>query len=128
MSVLEYASQVKAPESFEDEVVEAKSDKQEVQLAQRLIEGMTRDQVDLSEYKDLYTERMTELIEAKVEGKDVVAPPAVEEPAVINLMDALKKSVAQVTRPEARGEKPARKMAASRSKRPAKKGGRKKTG
>ena len=128
MSVLEYASQIKPPESFGDEVVEAKADRQEVQLAKRLIEGMTRDRVDLAEYKDLYTERMTALIEAKVEGKEVVAPPAAEEPAVINLMDALKKSVAQVTRPESKAEKPARKMAGSRAKRATKKGGRKKTG
>jgi DNA end-binding protein Ku len=127
MSVLEYAAQVKSPESFEDEVIEAKSEKQEVQLAKRLIEGMTVERLDLSEYRDLYTERMTELIGAKVEGKEVVSPPAAEEPAVINLMEALKKSVAQVKRPEPAAERPARKMAPSKSK-AAKKTGRKKMG
>ena len=41
-----------------------------------------------------YVEELTKLIEAKVQGEEVVTPPAPEEPKVINLMDALKRSVA----------------------------------
>lgn len=130
MSVLEYASQVKAPESFEDEIADAKVAKQELNLAKRLVGDMTRDDFDLAEYKDLYTERMTELVQAKVEGKEIVAPEETEEPAIINLMDALKKSVAQVKKPPKKATKrPAPKAAASRTKKAAKKSGsRKKTG
>ncbi|MBA3313934.1 MAG: Ku protein [Planctomycetaceae bacterium] len=133
MSVLDYASHVKAPESFEDEITDSAVGKQELNLAKRLVGDMTRDDLDLSEYKDLYTERVTELVQAKVEGKEIVAPPAEEEPAVINLMDALKKSVAHVKKPAAKKTKasrPAPKAAASRTKRTTKKaaGGRKKTG
>ncbi len=49
---------------------------------------------DLSAYRDDFKDQMTRLIEAKVHGKQVVAPPAVEkeEPQVINLMDAMKNS------------------------------------
>jgi non-homologous end joining protein Ku len=36
------------------------------------------------------------LIEAKVAGKEIVAAPATEGPQVINLMEALKQSVARV--------------------------------
>ena len=129
MSVLEYASQLKAPESFEDEIAESSVSKQELTLAKRLVADMQRDDLDLSEYRDLYTERMTELVQAKVEGKEVVAPPDEEEPAVINLMDALKKSVAQVKKPKGKTTRPAPKAAASKPKRATKKkSGRKKTG
>ena len=137
MTVLDYAAAVKPPESFEDELVESAAAKQEVTLAKQLIAGMAREDLDLGEYKDLYTERLTQVIEAKVEGKELVTPPAAEEPAVINLMDALRKSVQQVTRPGAKAAakqsaKPRPKLAASRTKRAAKgtkkSSGRKKTG
>jgi DNA end-binding protein Ku len=128
MSVLEYASQLKTPESFEDEITDGTVSKQELTLAKRLVSDMQRDDFDLAEYKDLYTERMAELVQAKVEGKEVVAPPDEEEPAVINLMDALKKSVAQVKKPKGKASRPAPKAAGSRAKRATKKSGRKKTG
>ena len=50
--------------------------------------------MSLASYKDRYVEELRTLIEAKVEGKEIVAPPEREAPHVINLMDALKKSVA----------------------------------
>ncbi len=128
MSVLEYASQLKTPESFEDEITDGTVSKQELTLAKRLVADMQRDDLDLAEYKDMYTERMAELVQAKVEGKEIVAPPDEEEPAVINLMDALKKSVAQVKKPKGKTSRPAPKAAGSRAKRATKKSGRKKTG
>jgi hypothetical protein len=39
---------------------------------------------------------LQQLIEAKVAGKEIVATPASEGPQVINLMEALKQSVARV--------------------------------
>jgi hypothetical protein len=55
------------------------------------------------------------LIEAKVAGKEIVAPPVHEHAQIINLMDALKQSVAQAK--AAAGEtavaRPPKKMAAS---------------
>jgi DNA end-binding protein Ku len=116
MTVLEYHAQVKQPVAFEDELTEAESSPEELQLARTLIEGMSSEDVDLSEYKDSYVEKLTALIESKVEGKELVSPPAEEAPQVINLMDALKASVQQIKAPAARTvaqQKPGRKMAAS---------------
>ena len=58
------------------------------------------------------------MITTKVEGKEVVAPPHEEEVQVINLMDALKKSLGQAKAPAAAAKKakPAKKMAASKRK------------
>jgi DNA end-binding protein Ku len=38
---------------------------------------------------------LKQVVEAKIAGKEIVAPPAHEQVSVISLMDALKKSVAQ---------------------------------
>jgi non-homologous end joining protein Ku len=52
------------------------------------------------------------LIEAKVAGQEIVAPPVQEHAQIINLMDALKESVAKARGEE--GAKPPKKMAPSK--------------
>lgn len=114
MSVLQYEPQVKQPSAFEDELVKVDSSKDELRLTKSLMQALKRDDFDLSEYKDEYTEKMTELIEAKVQGKELVSPPPTEEPQIINLMDALKESVNRLKVPEKKtAKKPAKKMASS---------------
>ncbi len=119
MTVLAYDAQVKKPSAFDDELVETAANEQEIELTRTLMSALVREDFDIADYKDQYTERLTELIESKVEGKELVTPPSEEEPAVINLMDALKASVQQVkppTKTAASGRKPAKKMAASKKK------------
>jgi DNA end-binding protein Ku len=60
-----------------------------------LIESWTDKHFDFSHYVDRYEEDVRKLIEAKVHGRDIVVPEVEEEPAVYNLMDALRKSMAQ---------------------------------
>jgi DNA end-binding protein Ku len=95
MTVLSRAAEVKSPQAFVDELPQVSVSAAELKLTKTLFDAFHQDQVNLSEYKDLYTERLTELIEAKVAGKELVMPAPTEEPDVINLMDALKRSVAQ---------------------------------
>lgn len=109
MTPLSFASEIKEPASFFDELVESNSTKQELQLTNQLIGALTAKKFDLARYHDVYTEKLTQLIEAKVAGQEIVAPPASEEPHVINLMDAIKASMKEI-------EKPTRKGAASKSK------------
>jgi DNA end-binding protein Ku len=118
MTVLNYANEIKEPQSFLDELVKTDTSKQELQLTEQLIGALTTDKFELGQFRDLYTEKLTQLIESKVEGKEIVAPPAGEEPHVINLMDAIQQSLKQ-TRPATRAEKPARKAAASKKTREA---------
>ncbi len=119
MSVLEYKSQVKEPSTVGDEIVATELSQAEINLTRQLIEGMLEEDFDLGQYRDVYTDKLTELIEAKVAGKELVSPPASQEPGVINLMDALKQSVQQVKPPKraAASEKPAKKTAASATQR-----------
>ena len=54
----------------------------------------------MAKYEDDYTARLKNLIESKVEDQPSVASPEEKEPPLINLMDALRRSVAQRSRGE----------------------------
>lgn len=67
--------------------------KQEIQMAENLIENLTED-FDAERYADEYRQRVMEAVQAKVEGQEVTAPEEEPESAgVVDLMDALKQSV-----------------------------------
>lgn len=93
MSGLEYGAYVRDPAGLEDQVGEASASAQERKLAGQLIDELLQEQFEPDRYRDKYTEKLSQLIEAKVQGREVVAPPQQPSPAVVNLMDALRKSV-----------------------------------
>jgi DNA end-binding protein Ku len=77
---------------FLDDDVEVRP--QELRMAASLIDSMTAD-FDPGEYHDSYREALQELIDAKVEGREVAQPvsaPSEEEPT--SLADALRASLA----------------------------------
>jgi len=106
MSFLKYTSEVKNPMEFEDEVQKIETKPDEVKLAKTLVETLSTDEVDLEQYKDDYTEKLKQLIESKVEGKQIVEQPLEEPPQVINLMEALQKSLAQAKKASTNGKPP----------------------
>lgn len=66
----------------------------EVKLAVQLIEQIASDKFQPDKYEDQVKARMLELIEKKVEGQEITAQPEVAPQAqVIDLMEALKKSL-----------------------------------
>jgi DNA end-binding protein Ku len=95
MTVLARKNEVKSAEAFKDEVAETGLSEEEIKLTNLLIGATTLKEFDLGSYKDTYKEKLTQLIQLKVEGKEVVQVPSPEEPKIINLMEALKRSVAQ---------------------------------
>jgi DNA end-binding protein Ku len=64
-----------------------------VRLAEQLIRTWSSGRFDFSDYVDNYYEKVKELVSAKIEGREIVAPEAEEEPHVVNFMDALRKSL-----------------------------------
>jgi DNA end-binding protein Ku len=80
--------------------------KEEVSLTKTLLQSFLRRDFDLAEFKDRFATELAALIEAKVQGKEIVRPPASEPPPVINLMDALKKSLAAKDKPRRRAGAP----------------------
>jgi DNA end-binding protein Ku len=115
MSILNYDHEITKPASLEGELTRPAIEADESKLAKTLIEASTVKKFDFTKYKDVYTEKLTKLIEAKVAGKEIVATPIHEQAPIINLMDALRQSVAkaQGAEPATDAGKPPKKMAAS---------------
>ncbi|HVJ67150.1 MAG TPA: Ku protein [Caulifigura sp.] len=101
MSTLSYAKEVKQPDEFAGDIHKETLNKQELQLASQLIGSMTEKKLDLEKFPDVYNEKLSQLIDAKVAGKELVATPEAPAPKVINLMDAIKASMKQVKTPPA---------------------------
>ncbi|CAN5449240.1 Ku protein [soil metagenome] len=94
MTLLAYESELKLPATFEEELKEVASTTQERKLACTLISAATDQDFNLAQYKDEYTNRLSKLVEGKVKrAKKLVGPAHEEQPAIINLMDALKQSL-----------------------------------
>jgi DNA end-binding protein Ku len=93
LETLLWPDEVRVPDfKFLDDDVEVRS--QELQMAASLIESMTVD-FDPDEYHDHYREALQELVDAKVEGREIVQPEGPSEPAELtSLADALKASLA----------------------------------
>jgi len=68
----------------------------EVKLAQQVI-GTFAGDVDLAEYRDDYQVGLREIIDAKIEGREIVAPVEEAPQKVVNLMDALRKSLDSIS-------------------------------
>lgn len=66
----------------------------ELEMAKTLISSMDKPFAP-SQYKDEYQERLSELIEQKIAGKDIVTAIPEEKSNVIDLMEALQKSIEQ---------------------------------
>ena len=72
---------------------------EEVKLADQLVESLSAP-FNPEAYKDEFQERLNELIEAKLKGETITAAPKAAKAPVIDMMEALKKSLA------GRGAKP----------------------
>lgn len=88
-----WPDEVRAPDfDFLHDDVEVS--KQEMAMAESYIDTLTGD-FEPTEYVDDYREAMLDVVQAKIDGAEVVAAPEStgEEEPVVDLMDALRKSV-----------------------------------
>jgi len=67
----------------------------ELALARQLIEQSATDEFRPENYHDTVRERVLEAIQAKVEGQEITAEPEPPETKIIDLMDALRASLAK---------------------------------
>jgi DNA end-binding protein Ku len=120
LTTMRFADEVVPPGELEDVLPSGKPKvaKQEVEMAEQLIESLTRE-FDPSAYRDEYREQLLSLIERKAEGKEVLTAPATEEPkptAAPDLMSALEESIAAVKEKKPAKRKPAKTAKKSRAK------------
>ena len=94
---LRYPNEVKrigeVPQLLED----IKVDKQQIKMAKILVDSMSKQFVDI-EMKDNYQDALRSMIKAKIDGKEIVIV-AEEETPVVDIMTALKASIAKAKKP-----------------------------
>jgi len=104
MEMLRYAEELRKPEDFFDEVPTAKPDKEMVDLAVQLI-GKKSGNFNPDKFEDHYATALKELIQDKLKGRKIVAheETRLKGGNIVDLMEALKKSVGgqQPTKPKA---------------------------
>ena len=93
MYTLRHAREIRSMDSI-DELADmpAAVKPAEVKLAQQVM-GTFEGEIDFESYKDEYQVGLREIIDAKIEGREVVAPEVEAPPKVVNLMDALRRSL-----------------------------------
>jgi len=118
IETLRYADEVKKADSFFSEIPEVDTNKELIGLAEELI-GRKAEKFNPGKFKDAYAVALKELIDAKLEKRP---PKDIEEPQqsaqVIDLMQALKRSVRGKDAPNvktARGKSRSRAKSAKRS-------------
>jgi DNA end-binding protein Ku len=105
MYTLHHAAEIRSLDAIEE--LNAVSDSvkpEEMKLARQVI-GTFEGPLDLQDYKDEYREGLQRIIDAKIAGEEVVASAADAPAKVVNLMEALKKSLDAVSSAK---KKPAR--------------------
>ena len=85
-----YADEVRASDEFGANTENLRD--KEVALARSLVEALAAD-FEPQKYHDTYRDNLRKMIEAKIEGHTVVATPETHIAPVIDIMEALKKSL-----------------------------------
>jgi DNA end-binding protein Ku len=93
MYTMRHASEIRSMDQIE-ELADMPSDVKpaEVKLAQQVM-ATFEGEVDFQSLKDEYQEGLREIIDAKIEGREIVAEEVEAPPKVVNLMEALRKSL-----------------------------------
>jgi DNA end-binding protein Ku len=99
MTALCYDEQVTKPKAFAKDVPACLPAAGELTLMQTLVDACTPRRFDYALYRDSYTAKLLQLLDAKVSGQAVVTEPVETALPLLNLMEALKKSVAQAQAP-----------------------------
>jgi DNA end-binding protein Ku len=97
MHTLHHAAELRSIDSVDElSRVPEKVKPEEMKLARQVIQTFEQP-LDLANYKDEYREGLQRIIDAKVAGEEVVATSAEAPPKVVNLMEALRKSLDSVS-------------------------------
>lgn len=108
--LLRYAEELRDAKEVVGSITEPSTSSQELALAKQLIEGSTT-KFDLRAYKDDYEAAVVKLVNAKRKGKRLPeTEPERPRTKVVNIMDALRKSLAE--HPAKKKKSPSRRTAA----------------
>src|SRR5438128_8924598 len=117
MYTLRHANEIRSMEAIDelaDMPATVKAD--EVKLAKQVM-GTFEGELDFDSYRDDYQVGLREIIDAKIEGREIVAPEVEAPPKVVNLMDALRKSLDSISTNKKKTAAPVSRMATAPKKR-----------
>jgi len=100
MHQLYYANEVRSFEEVDDTAKFTFSDK-ERELAERLIDQLSIDEFRPTEFHDDYADRVRAAVDQKVKGQQIVVSAEAPRAQIIDLFEALKKSIAEAKKPGA---------------------------
>jgi DNA end-binding protein Ku len=92
LTTLYYADEVRAVSGLDEIPIDAKVHPNERKMAAQLVENLAME-FHVEEFRDEYRDQLMALINAKAKGETVVAAKAAAPGKVIDLMEALKRSV-----------------------------------
>jgi DNA end-binding protein Ku len=113
LETMHFAEEVVSASDIEEMPEQPEATERELKLAGQIIDALA-DSFDPARYHDDYRDAVRALIDSKVEGREYVMPPPVEEEGkVIDLMAALEKSLARAREQKGGASRPAKKEKAS---------------
>ena len=104
MNTLHWPDEIRSAEGLKGLEGEVKINPKELEMAKALIESLA-DTFDPSRYKDEYREAVMKVVQAKIEGEVIEAPPTPQPAKVMDLMEALRASVDAAKKQRASREK-----------------------
>lgn len=97
MYTLHHAAEIRTIDQIDElREVRGKVNPAEMKLARQVIESI-EGELNLADYTDDYQQGLRAIIDAKVAGEEVTAPVETAPPKVVDLMEALRKSLEQVS-------------------------------
>jgi DNA end-binding protein Ku len=99
-TALRYKTEVRDADEYFDDIPDVKVPKEMLDLAEHILETK-KAKFDPSEFEDRYESALKKLVSAKRAGRPPPAAPEPQPSNVINLMDALRRSVKEGRRPPA---------------------------
>jgi len=97
MYTLHHAAEIRTIDQIDElREVRGKVNPAEMKLARQVIESI-EGELNLADYTDEYQRGLRAIIDAKIAGEEVVAPAEEAPPKVVDLMEALRKSLEQVS-------------------------------
>ena len=97
MYTLHHDAEIRSIDQIEElSSLPAKVKPEEMKLAKQVISTF-EGELNLKHYKDEYREGLRQIIDAKIAGEEIVAPEVQEPPKVVDLMEALRRSLDSVS-------------------------------
>jgi DNA end-binding protein Ku len=103
LETLFLAEDVRSQAEIDEAVEDTKVQEGELALARQLIDGLVGD-FEPTEFQSEYRRDLRQLLEAKLKGEEIAKPEPVPEAPVVDLMEALKRSVAATKQQAASGD------------------------